>query len=77
MHNPPKYIIFAIETFFTIETLRNNVMKKKEEAYAKMWELNPIWEVLTDDEKEWVSEQAEIVNYKKNELIHRDRKSVV
>ena len=45
-------------------------MKKKEDAYAKMWELNPIWDVLTDDEKEWISEQAEIVNYKKNELIH-------
>ena len=72
MHNPPKYVIFAIETFFTIETLRNNVMKKKDQAYAKMWELNPIWEILTDDEKEWVSEQAEIVNYKKNELIHSE-----
>ena len=47
-------------------------MKKKEDAYAKMWELNPIWDVLTDDEKEWISEQAEIVNYEKNELIHSE-----
>lgn len=47
-------------------------MKKKEESYAKMWELNPIWEVLTEEEKLWLNGHVEIIHYKKNELIHNE-----
>lgn len=71
MHNPPKYTIFAHETFLA-ETDIGNPMKKKEESYAKIWELNHIWDILTDDEKAWTDEQVEIVSYKKNELIHSE-----
>lgn len=71
MHNPTKYATFAIETFLE-DTFGHKLMKKKEENYAQMWELNPIWDILTDDEKAWVSEQAEVVSYKKNELIHSE-----
>lgn len=47
-------------------------MKKKEESYAKMWELNPLWDVLTDEEKFWLADRVEVVHYKKNELIHNE-----
>lgn len=47
-------------------------MKKKEESYAKLWELNSIWETLTAEEKLWITDHVEIINYKKNELIHSE-----
>ena len=46
--------------------------RKKEETYAKLWDLNPIWDVLTADEKLLVNDKVEVVHYKKNELIHSE-----
>jgi len=47
-------------------------MKAKEEAFAPMWDLNPLWNALTADEKKRIAEQVEIVHYEKNEIIHND-----
>ena len=47
-------------------------MKVKDEAFAPMWELNPLWDTLTEEEKKHVAEQVEIVQYEKNEIIHND-----
>jgi CRP-like cAMP-binding protein len=47
-------------------------MRQKEEAYAPMWELNPLWDTLTEEEKERLSNHVEIVQYAKNEIIHND-----
>ncbi|MBQ0034299.1 MAG: Crp/Fnr family transcriptional regulator [Bacteroidales bacterium] len=38
----------------------------------KLWEMNSIWDVLTFEEKEYVSHQVEICQFKKNEIIHHE-----
>ena len=40
--------------------------------YAPMWELNPIWATLREDERAMLSERVEVVRYAKNEIIHND-----
>ena len=47
-------------------------MKVKGENFAPMWELNPIWETLTEDERRFVSQHVEIVSIARNEVIHYD-----
>ena len=47
-------------------------MKPKEENFAPMWELNPLWQTLTEEEREQVSREVEIIRYSKNEIIHHD-----
>ena len=46
--------------------------RKKEETYAKLWELNPIWDVLTAEEKLLVNDEVRVVRYKKNAVIHSE-----
>ena len=46
--------------------------KRKEENFAPMWELNPLWDTLTDTEKERLAIEVETVHYAKNEIIHND-----
>lgn len=36
------------------------------------WELDPIWNTLTDEQKNIVKNQAELVRYNKNDIIHLD-----
>ena len=43
-----------------------------EENFAPLWELNPIWETLTDEQRGLVSEDLQIVYYAKNAIIHLD-----
>ena len=47
-------------------------MKSKEERMAPMWELNPLWSTLTQEEQEVVNQHVEVVHYAKNEIIHND-----
>ena len=47
-------------------------MKIKEEDYAPLWELNPLWETLTESERIMLSKNAEVIHYEKNEIIHND-----
>ena len=37
-----------------------------------MWELSPIWETLTEEERAVVAQHVEVVRYAKNEIIHLD-----
>lgn len=37
-----------------------------------MWELNPLWGTLTDNEQAIVNAHVEVVQYAKNEIIHHD-----
>lgn len=53
-----------------IETYRK--MKQKEDNFAPMWELNPIWATLTEDERQFLSEHVEIVHIVRNAVIHFD-----
>ena len=47
-------------------------MKIKEEDYAPLWELNPLWETLTESERIMLSKNAEVIHYEKNDIIHND-----
>lgn len=38
--------------------------------FGKLWELNPIWDILTPAEKLDISDQVDLVRYKKNEVIY-------
>lgn len=46
--------------------------KKAEEEYLKLWDMNPVWEVLTPEEKEYISLHVEICHFRKNEVIHEE-----
>ena len=47
-------------------------MKRREEIFAPLWELNPIWLTLNDSERTYVMQNAEVISYAKNEIIHLD-----
>lgn len=47
-------------------------MKRKEEKFAPIWELNNVWETLTPVERVGISRHMELVHYAKNEVIHLD-----
>ena len=48
------------------------IMKETEMQYAPMWDLNPLWNTLTESEKEQLAKDVELVHYAKNEIIHHD-----
>ena len=39
---------------------------------ADLWELNPIWSVLTESERQWLSERANVIHLAKNTIIHSE-----
>ena len=45
-------------------------MKIKNENFAPMWELNPLWQTLTEAERTDIVKHVELVHYSKNETIH-------
>lgn len=46
--------------------------KKQEEDYMQLWEMNPIWTALTNDERDFISRHVEVCRYRKNEIIHNE-----
>lgn len=46
--------------------------KKQDEDYMQLWEMNPIWDALTDNEKDFISRHVEVSHYRKNEVIHKE-----
>ena len=40
--------------------------------FAPMWDLNPLWNTLTESEKQQLASDVELVHYSKNEIIHLD-----
>lgn len=49
-----------------------SIMRVQAEHFAPMWELNPLWETLTEEERTSISQCAETISYSKNQLIHHD-----
>jgi len=47
-------------------------MKKKVVEHKKLWELSPVWDVLTEQEKQWLDGRVEVVHFPKNALIHSE-----
>ena len=46
-------------------------MRKNQEELDKIWELSPVWDLLTPDQKKYIEEHSEIKKYRKNEIIHQ------
>ncbi|MBQ0119085.1 MAG: Crp/Fnr family transcriptional regulator [Paludibacteraceae bacterium] len=47
-------------------------MKISSESRLKLWEVNPIWDLLTPEEKMFIHSEVEVVRYSKNEIIHHE-----
>ena len=47
-------------------------MRKNQEEYGKLWDLNAVWDYLTPDEKEYIDQHIFSKNYRKNEVIYRE-----
>lgn len=50
----------------------NDYMRRYQEEFGKLWELNPIWNLLTPEQKAFIDNNSEIKKYRKNEMIHRE-----
>ena len=48
------------------------IMTNLSEEIAPIWELNPVWETLTEEERARVQQKIIAVQYAKNEVIHFD-----
>lgn len=40
--------------------------------YPPLWELNPVWNELSFEEKEYLTRNVEVCHFKKNEIIHHE-----
>ena len=47
-------------------------MRKDQGDFGKLWELNPIWDLLTAEQKSYIDANSEIKRYRKNEMIHHE-----
>lgn len=47
-------------------------MRKNQEEFGKLWDLNAVWDYLTPDEKEYIDQHTFSKNYRKNEVIYRE-----
>lgn len=47
-------------------------MKSTNESYPALWEINPIWQSLSEEEKAWVGEHVEVLHIAKNAIIHEE-----
>ena len=47
-------------------------MRKYQEEFGKLWDMNPLWSSLTPEQKAFIDTNSEIKKYRKNEMIHRE-----
>lgn len=47
-------------------------MRKVQESYGKLWELSPVWDFLTPEEKEFIDKHTETKSFRKNEIIYNE-----
>ena len=45
-------------------------MRKIQEEFGKLWDLNAVWDFLTPDEKDFIDQHTETKFYRKNETIY-------
>ena len=45
-------------------------MRRNEEDFGKLWELNLVWNHLTPDEKEFIDQHTSVRYYRKNKIIY-------
>ena len=47
-------------------------MRKVQEDYGKLWELNPVWDYLTPEEKEFIDQHTQLKHFRKNEVNYNE-----
>ena len=47
-------------------------MRKVQEDYGKLWELNAVWDFLTPEEKGFIDKHTETKYFRKNEIIYNE-----
>ena len=47
-------------------------MRKVQEDYGKLWELNAVWDFLTPEEKEFIDKHTETKYFRKNDIIYNE-----
>jgi CRP-like cAMP-binding protein len=47
-------------------------MRKIQEEFGKLWDLNAVWDFLTPDEKDFIDQHTETKFYRKNETIYNE-----
>ncbi len=47
-------------------------MRKSQEDYGKLWELNPVWDNLTPSEKEYIDLHTQMKHFRKNEVLYNE-----
>ena len=47
-------------------------MRKVQEDFGKLWELNAVWDYLTPDEKDFIDKHTETKYFRKNETIYNE-----
>lgn len=46
------------------------MVKGYDEVSMQLWEMNPVWQSLTTEEREFILEHVEVCHFRKNEIIH-------
>lgn len=46
--------------------------KKQDEEYMQLWEMNPVWAALTEEERNYISRHVLVCHFRKNEIIHNE-----
>lgn len=47
-------------------------MRKIHDEMDKIWELSPVWDLLSPDQKMYIEEHSELKRFRKNEVIHQE-----
>ena len=47
-------------------------MRKIQEEMEKIWELSPVWDLLSPGQKKYIEEHTELKRFRKNEVIHQE-----
>ena len=49
-------------------------MRKKaaEQPLEKPWNLNPVWDLLTEEEKQELMDSIKVISFRKNQIIHKE-----
>lgn len=48
------------------------MVNKKTSEEPKLWELNDVWEMLTDEDKAYIDSNCSVVSFRKNEIVHKE-----
>ncbi len=64
------YAEFIVILYRFLTYCQYTMVKRKDHSFGKPWELNPIWDILTPEQKLMIADEMEVVHYKKNEVIY-------